>query len=52
MPRRRLARLGLGRIERTGGDTAAEAERFFSYRRSRLKREKDYGRELSAIRLG
>ncbi len=49
---RRLARLGLGRIERTGGDTAAEAERFFSYRRSRLKREKDYGRELSAIRLG
>jgi len=48
---RRLAELGLGRIERSGGDTAAEADRFFSYRRSCLRREKDYGRELSAICL-
>jgi polyphenol oxidase len=48
---RRLARLGLGRIELSGGDTAAQADRFFSYRRSFLRREKDYGRELSAICL-
>lgn len=48
---RRLSRLGLGRIERTGGDTAADPQRFFSYRRSCLTREKDYGRELSAICL-
>jgi polyphenol oxidase len=48
---RRLARLGLASIERTGGDTAAEPERFFSYRRSSLKREDKYGRELSVICL-
>jgi polyphenol oxidase len=49
---RRLARLGLGAIEQSGGDTAAEPERFFSYRRSCLRQEPDYGRALSAIRLG
>jgi purine-nucleoside/S-methyl-5'-thioadenosine phosphorylase / adenosine deaminase len=49
---RRLARLGLARVARTGGDTAAEPERFFSYRRSCLRREPDYGRGLSAIALG
>jgi polyphenol oxidase len=49
---RRLERLRLGQVERSGGDTAAEAERFFSYRRSCLRRETDYGRELSAICLG
>ena len=48
----RLGRLSLARIEQTGGDTAAEAERFFSYRRSCLRKEPDYGRELSAICLG
>jgi len=48
---RRLARLGLARVDLTGGDTAAEAERFFSYRRSCWRREPDYGRELSAICL-
>ena len=47
----RLARLGLGQVARTGGDTAAEPERFFSYRRACLRQEKDYGRALSAIRL-
>jgi purine-nucleoside/S-methyl-5'-thioadenosine phosphorylase / adenosine deaminase len=47
----KLRRLGLGRIERSGGDTAAESERFFSYRRSCLRQEPDYGRELSAIAL-
>jgi hypothetical protein len=49
---RRLSRLGLARLARTGGDTAAEPERFFSYRRSCLKKEPDYGRGLSAIALG
>jgi polyphenol oxidase len=49
---RRLGRLGLKRIARTGGDTAAEPDRFFSYRRSCLKKEPDYGREISAITLG
>jgi hypothetical protein len=48
---RRLARLGLARIARTGGDTAAEPDRFFSYRRSFLRKEPDYGREISAIAL-
>lgn len=48
---RRLERLGLGRVERTGGDTAAEPERFFSYRRACLRKEPDYGRELSVISL-
>ncbi|HJT06853.1 MAG TPA: laccase domain-containing protein, partial [Stellaceae bacterium] len=48
---RRLAQLGVARVARTGGDTAAEPERFFSYRRSCLKQERDYGREISAIAL-
>ena len=47
----RLRRLGLGQVEHSGGDTAAEDERFFSYRRSCLRKEPDYGRELSAICL-
>ena len=48
---RRLARLGVARVARTGGDTAAEPERFFSYRRACLRKERDYGREISAIAL-
>ncbi len=48
---RRLARFGLARVARTGGDTAAEPDRFFSYRRSCLRQELNYGRELSAICL-
>ena len=47
----RLKRLNLGAVGHTGGDTAAEPERFFSYRRSRLLGESDYGRLLSAIAL-
>jgi len=49
--RARLAALGLGGVSATGGDTAAEPARFFSYRRSRLLGEPDYGRLLSAIAL-
>ena len=48
---RKLERLGLSRIERAPGDTAADAARFFSYRRSCLRQEPDYGRALSAIAL-
>lgn len=49
--RARLVALNLAAVETTGGDTAAEPARFFSYRRSRLQREPDYGRLLSAIAL-
>jgi YfiH family protein len=48
---RRLARAGLAAIGRAEGDTAGEAERFFSYRRGCLEGERDYGRLLSAIAL-
>ncbi|HXV25579.1 MAG TPA: peptidoglycan editing factor PgeF [Alphaproteobacteria bacterium] len=49
--RRRLERLRLAQILSAGGDTAAEPERYFSYRRATLSGEKDYGRLLSAITL-
>jgi polyphenol oxidase len=45
----RLKQLGLARIEAIAGDTAAEADRFFSYRRSCQLKESDYGRQLSVI---
>lgn len=48
---RRLARAGIGEIQRAPCDTVAEESRFFSYRRACLKGEKDYGRGLSAIVL-
>ena len=48
---RRLESLGLAEILTTGEDTAADAERYFSYRRATLSGEKDYGRLLSAIAL-
>ncbi len=48
---RRLGRAGVGAVERATGDTAADEERFFSYRRACLRGEKDYGRGLSAILL-
>ena len=47
----RLKALGLGSVERSPHDTAAEPELFFSYRRATLKGEPDYGRGLSAIAL-
>jgi polyphenol oxidase len=47
----RLSRLGLAALGHTGGDTAAERERFFSYRRACLTGERDYGRGLAAIAL-
>jgi hypothetical protein len=47
----RLRRLGLGAVEDVARDTCAEADQFFSYRRTTLAGEKDYGRGLSAIAL-
>ncbi|HEV2675731.1 MAG TPA: peptidoglycan editing factor PgeF [Aliidongia sp.] len=47
----RLVALGLGSVERSHHDTAAEADLFFSYRRATLMGEPDYGRGLSAIAL-
>lgn len=47
----RLQRLGLAAVEHTGHDTCAEADLFFSYRRTTLAGEKDYGRGLSVIAL-
>jgi hypothetical protein len=47
----RLRRLGLGAVEDLARDTCAEADAFFSYRRTTLLGEKDYGRGLSAIAL-
>jgi len=47
----RLEALGLAAVERIAADTCADPERFFSYRRSCLNGEPDYGRQLSAIAL-
>ena len=47
----RLARLGIAAHEAVPHDTVAEEERFFSYRRSQLRGEADYGRCLSAIAM-
>jgi YfiH family protein len=49
--RRRLEALRLAQILAAGGDTAAEPERYFSYRRATLAGETDYGRLLSAVAL-
>jgi hypothetical protein len=48
---RRLARAGVTRVEVAPHDTVSQADQFFSYRRSVLRGEPDYGRELSAIVL-
>jgi YfiH family protein len=47
----RLQRLGLAAVDHTGHDTCAETDMFFSYRRTTLAGEKDYGRGLSVIAL-
>ncbi len=47
----RLEAAGLPGVAWTGGDTLAEASRFFSYRRECLTGGRDYGRGLSVIRL-
>ena len=47
----RLKALGLAAVDLIAADTCADAERFFSYRRSCHLGEADYGRQLSAIAL-
>jgi len=46
-----LAAMKLGAIEVAHRDTCAEADTFFSYRRSCLRKEPDYGRHVSVIGL-
>ena len=48
----RLDRAGLAAVGVRGLDTCGDEDRFFSYRRTTLRKERDYGRELSAITLG
>ena len=45
----RLAGTGIGEVAVLPNDTRLEGRRFFSYRRSCLRGEPDYGRQLSAI---
>lgn len=47
----RLTRAGVGHVEMAALDTCGEEDRFFSFRRTTLRREFDYGRQLSAIAL-
>ena len=47
----RCAEAGVTHCRRTPCDTCKEEDRFFSYRRSVLRGESDYGRSLSAIVL-
>ncbi len=46
-----LAEVGVTKIERIKADTCAEDHLFFSYRRSCLNGEPDYGRQLSGIAM-
>jgi YfiH family protein len=48
---RELTALGLGGVAVAGNDTCAEADDFFSYRRTTLAKESDYGRQISLIGL-
>jgi polyphenol oxidase len=48
---RQLNGLGLASVTAAGNDTCAEPETFFSYRRTTLAGEKDYGRQVSIIGL-
>lgn len=48
---RKLARVGVIEVTRVPADTCRDEARFFSYRRTTLRGEADYGRQLSAILL-
>ncbi|OAN53985.1 peptidoglycan editing factor PgeF [Magnetospirillum moscoviense] len=48
---RKLARLGVQDVTRLPADTLRDKARFFSYRRTTLAGEPDYGRQLSVIVL-
>lgn len=45
----RLAAAGLARIEALGLDTYADADRFYSYRRTTHRGEPDYGRQIALV---
>jgi YfiH family protein len=47
----RLTRAGIGALDPLGLDTCADETRFFSYRRTTLRKEGDYGRQISVIAL-
>jgi YfiH family protein len=47
----RLREAGVGTVVVEGSDTCADDGLFFSYRRSVLRKEPDYGRQLSVIAL-
>lgn len=47
----RLRRAGLRHVSRATEDTLSDEERFFSYRRTTLRGEPDYGRQISVITL-
>lgn len=48
---RKLSRLGIRDVTRVPADTCRDENRFFSYRRTTLRAEPDYGRQLSVITL-
>jgi copper oxidase (laccase) domain-containing protein len=47
----RLARADIARVEDLGHCTYGDPARFFSYRRSTHRQERDYGRHINAIAL-
>lgn len=47
----RLTRAGIAAVERLGRDTCAEADAFFSYRRTTLNGERHFGLQVAAIAL-
>lgn len=49
--KQRLFNAGIGQINLLAHDTCFEENRYFSYRRSCLRGEKSYGRQVSAISL-
>jgi len=48
----RLANAGVGRVDMLDEDTCSQPGRFFSYRRSCLRGEPGYGRQISLIGVG
>lgn len=48
---RKLSRLGIVDVTRVPADTCRDEARFFSYRRTTLRNEADYGRQMSVILL-
>ena len=49
--RARLQLAGIGRIDMSEEDTFSQAHRYFSYRRACQQGERDYGRQISVIKL-